>query len=289
MPAVIAAADVEDRLDWLAMTEALASGHRLPPARITDQVLTRGDQTLLVRAAWIDGLGLGVKSVTIFPGNPADGRPSVQGGLSVFDDATGTLEAILDSDLVTRWKTAADSLLAARLLARPGSRRLLILGAGAVAAALIDAYRAGFPGIEITLWNRTAASARALAERTGASVAEDLPAAVAVADIVATATLATTPVLHGAWLRPGQHLDLIGAFRADMREADDAALTRARIFVDSRDTTLGAYRRAQGPARPRRHHPRRHPGRPLRPRRRPRRPRRSGRDHPFQKRRRRAP
>jgi ornithine cyclodeaminase len=236
---VIAAADVEDRLDWLAMTEALAAGHRLPPARITDQFLTRGDRTLLVRAAWIDGLGLGVKSVTIFPDNPAHGRPSVQGALSVVDDATGALEAIIDSDLVTRWKTAADSLLAARLLARPDSRRLLIVGAGAVAASLVDAYRAGFPGIAVTLWNRTAASARSLADRTGSDLADDLPAAVAEADIIATATLATEPVLQGAWLRPGQHLDLIGAFRADMREADDTALARARIFVDSRDTTLG--------------------------------------------------
>ena len=146
---------------------------------------------------------------------------------------------MIDAGLVTRWKTAADSLLGARLLARPDARRLLILGAGTVSTSLIEAYRAGFPGIDVTLWNRTPERARALAETTGAEVATDLPAAVAAADIVATATMSTEPVLHGAWLRPGQHLDLIGAYRADMREADDDALARARVFVDSFDTTLG--------------------------------------------------
>ncbi len=240
MPAVpwIAAEDVEARLDWLRMADALAAGHRGPPAKITDQFLTRGPDSLVARAAWIEGHGAAVKAFTVLPGNAAAGRPSVQGALLVFDDATGAVEAVIDSALVTRWKTAADSLLGARLLARPDARTLLILGAGSVAASLIEAYRAGFPGIAVTLWSRTPDPARALAERTGAAVATDLPAAVAAADIVATATLATEPILHGAWLRPGQHLDLIGAYRADMREADDAALLRARIFVDSRETTL---------------------------------------------------
>ena len=125
-------------------------------------------------------------------------------------------------------------LLGARLLARPDARRLLILGAGEVAAALVDAYRAGFPGIEVALWNRTPDRARELAAAAGIAVADDLAAAVAAADIVAAATMARAPLLRGDWLRPGQHLDLIGAYRPDMREADDAALRRSRIFVDSR-------------------------------------------------------
>lgn len=234
----IVAGDVEHRLDWVAMTEALAEGHRGPPPRVTDQVLTRGCDTLLDRAAWIDGLGAAAKTVTVFPGNPAQGRPSVQGALLLFDDTTGALTAVIDSALVTCWKTAADSLLGARLLARADARRLLILGAGSVAASLIDAYRAGFPGIAVALWSRRPASAAMLAAATGAEVVTDLPAAVAAADIVATATTSAEPVLHGAWLRPGQHLDLIGAYRADMREADDEALRRSRIFVDSFDTTI---------------------------------------------------
>ncbi len=234
----VTAADVEHRLDWRVVADALAAGHRAARAEITDQFLTRGADTLLSRAAWIDGIGVGVKSVTVMAGNAARGLPSVHGALVVFDDATGAVRAVIDSALVTKWKTAADSILGARLLARPDARRLLILGAGAVAASLIEAYRAEFPGIEVTLWNRSPEKARALAAEQGAAAVEDLPAAVAAADIVSSATMSTTPVLRGAWLRPGQHVDLIGAYRADMREADDEVLLRARVFVDSFDSTL---------------------------------------------------
>jgi ornithine cyclodeaminase len=166
----------------------------------------------------------------------------VHGAMLLFEDTTGRVEAVIDSALVTKWKTAGDSILGARLLARPDSRRLLIVGAGAVAASLVEAYSAAFPGIGVTLWNRTRekaeALAAALAPRYAVAVATDLPEAVAATDIVATATMSSEPVLKGAWLRPGQHLDLIGAFRADMREADDEALRRAALFVDSRKTTI---------------------------------------------------
>jgi ornithine cyclodeaminase len=237
-PPYIAAEDVADRLDWLRMARAIAEGHRGPRAAIGDVFLRREPDTLLSRAAWIDGLGIAVKSVTVCPGNAARGLPSVNGAMLLFENATGRVEAVIDSILVTAWKTAADSLLGAQLLARRDSRRLLIIGAGAVAANLIDAYRAGFPGLEVTIWNRTADRARELADEKGVAVAEALPAAVAAADIVATATMSPAPVLKGEWLRPGQHLDLIGAYRADMREADDAALVRSRIFVDSFETTI---------------------------------------------------
>ena len=235
----ITAGDVAGRLDWLRIADAIAAGHRGARAEIGDTFLRRGADTLLSRSAWIDGLGAAVKSVIVCPGNAGRGLASVNGAMLVFDDTTGLVEAVIDSALITAWKTAADSLLGARLLARPDSRRLLILGAGSVAENLVAAYRAGFPGIEIAVWNRTAERARDLAARTGIAVAEDLPAAVAQADIVATATMSTAPVLAGEWLREGQHLDLIGAYRADMREADDAALRRSRIFVDSIETTIG--------------------------------------------------
>ena len=146
---------------------------------------------------------------------------------------------MIDNALITYWKTAADSLLGARYLARPDAERLLIIGAGAVARSLIEGYRAVLGIRDIAVWNRTRATAEALAAETGVRVVEDLPGAVAQADIVATATLSRTPVLQGAWLRAGCHVDLIGAFTPAMREADDAALTRARIFVDSRDSTIG--------------------------------------------------
>lgn len=239
-PPVITAADVAGRLDWLALADALAEGHRHARAQITDQFVTRGADTLLSRAAWIDGLGVAVKSVTVMPGNPAAGRPSVQGALVLFDDATGAVVAVIESALVTRWKTAGDSILGARLLARRDARSLAILGAGAVAETLIEAYRALYPGIAITLWNRDPARAEALASRhDDVGVSRDRAGMVAGAEIVACATMSPTPVLDGDWLRPGQHVDLIGAFRADMREADDTVLRRGRIFVDSFETTLG--------------------------------------------------
>ena len=229
----------EAALNWLGLTDALASGHELPRAEIEDSFLYRGDDTILSRAAWIDGLGSLVKTATIFPGNARQDLAAVNGAVALFSDSTGLVEAFVDFHLVTKWKTAGDSLLSARRLARPDSGEILICGAGTVATSLIEAYSAAFPGARFTLWNRTAARAAHLAELTGALVARDLEEAVGKADIIATATMTTEPILKGDWLRRGQHIDLIGAFRHDMREADDTALKRARLFVDSRDTTFG--------------------------------------------------
>jgi ornithine cyclodeaminase len=236
---MISFAEGEAKLDWLGLTRALAEGHRLPKAEIADTFLYRGKDTLLNRVAWIDGLGIATKSATIFPGNLAAGKPAVNGGVNLYSDRDGTLSAIIDFHLVTKWKTAGDSLLAASRLARPESGVILIVGAGTVARSLREAYGALFPKARFLIWNRTAAKAEALAAGTGMEVARDLEAAVGEADIVTCATMSTEPVLKGAWLRPGQHIDLIGAYRPDMREADDAALKRTRIFVDSTDTTIG--------------------------------------------------
>ena len=223
--------DIEARLDWLALTDALAAGHALPRAELRDSFASRRADTILTRTAWIDGLGLLVKAATIFPANRE--AATVNGAVTLFSDADGTLEAVLDFHLVTKWKTAADSLLAARRLAPPDVRTILIVGAGTVAASLIECYAAGFPDARFVIWNRTRSRAEALAGENVA-VAGDLAGAVAEADIVITATMATEPVIRGEWLRPGQHLDLIGAYRADMREVDDTALTRARLFTDAR-------------------------------------------------------
>ena len=230
----------EKLLDWIALTEAFDAGHRLPKAKIDDIFLYRDPDTLLNRAAWIDGMGLAVKSATVFPGNPGRGKPMVNGAVTLFDNATGELEALVDFHLVTKWKTAGDSLCAARKLARPDSRNILIVGAGTVGRSLAEAYGAAFPGAQFTIWNRTVANAESMAaEFSGMEVATDLEAAVRAADIVTSATMSTEPVLKGAWFQPGQHIDLIGAYRPDMREADDDAIRRARVFVDSYDTTVG--------------------------------------------------
>ncbi|WP_316014342.1 ornithine cyclodeaminase [Roseobacter sp. HKCCA0434] len=226
--------------DWVAIADALEAGHRGPQPEVGDTFLHRGEDTLLSRSAWIDGLGVGVKSVTVMPGNAAEGRPTVQGAMLVFDDASGAPAALIDNALITRWKTAGDSVLGARLLARADARHLLILGAGNVAESLIAAYPAVLPGIErITVWNRSPERAEALAARhSHIRVADSLDAAVAEADIVATTTMSREPVLPGQALTPGTHVDLIGAFTDRMREADDATLRRGRIFVDSYDTTI---------------------------------------------------
>ncbi|WP_299859840.1 ornithine cyclodeaminase [uncultured Roseobacter sp.] len=237
---VIPFAEGEAHLDWIALTEALAEGHRLPKAEIADTFLYRDPDTLLNRAAWIDGLGSAVKSATIFPGNSARGASSINGGVMLFSDADGTLQAIIDFHLVTKWKTAGDSLLAARRLARPDSRNILIVGAGTQARGLHAAYRAAFPKAEFTIWNRTGANAEALArEISDLTVVTSLEDAVRAADVITCATMSTTPLIRGEWLQPGQHLDLIGAYRPDMREVDDVALQRGRLFVDSLDTTVG--------------------------------------------------
>lgn len=233
-------AEGEALLDWVGLTEALAKGHTLPKAEIGDTFLYRGKDTLLSRAAWIDGMGIAVKSATVFPGNPAKGKPMIGGGVNLYNDADGALEAIVDFHLVTKWKTAGDSLLGALRLARKDSRKILIIGAGTVGRSLREAYGAGFPEAEFAVWNRTQANAEKMAaEFPGMKVADSLEAAVKEADIITSATMVTEPNLKGAWLQPGQHIDLIGAYRPDMREADDEALTRARIFVDSYDTTIG--------------------------------------------------
>ena len=230
----------EALLGWIGLTDALAAGHNRPKAEIGDTFLYRGSDTLLSRSAWIDGLGIAVKTATIFPNNPSASKPVVNGGVNLYSDTDGTLEAIVDFHLVTKWKTAGDSITAARRLARPGSRNILIVGAGTVGRSLHDAYSAAFPNAQFTVWNRTTKNAELMAaERPTLSVATDLEQAVRNADIVTSATMSTKPLIKGEWLQAGQHIDLIGAYRPDMREVDDAALKRSRIFVDSLDTTVG--------------------------------------------------
>ena len=231
--------DGEQVMDWLALAQALRDGHTLPKAEISDTFLYRGKDTLLNRAAWIDGLGLAVKSATVFPDNPAQGKPMINGGVTLYSNDTGELEALIDFHLITKWKTAGDSLCAALRLARRDSRKILIVGAGTVGRSLRAAYGAGFPDAEFLVWNRSPDAAhRFAAEFDRTTACADLETAVAQADIITSATMTTDPLIQGAWLRPGQHVDLIGAYRPDMREADDLALQRADIFVDSLDTTV---------------------------------------------------
>lgn len=232
------------RLTWRGAVEALRAGHLRQRAEVADMFLGPADATLLSRGAWIDGLGYGVKSVTVLDGNAARGLPTVQGAMLVFEPDHGQLDAVVESRLVTEFKTAADSVLGALCLARPDSARLLVVGAGTVAASLVRAYAALFPKLEsAAIWARRPEQAEALARTLGdvgipVSAAPDLAAALGETDIVTSATMAREPVLKAEWVRPGTHVDLIGAYKADMREADDALISQAALFVDSRATTL---------------------------------------------------
>lgn len=226
-------------LDWIGLTDAIAHGHEMAQAQVKDVFLYEAENTLLNRSAWSAEMGLAVKCATVFPGNPAKGKPMIGGAVNLFSAEYGALEAILDFHLVTKWKTAGDSLLAARRLARPDSKRILIVGAGTVGHSLRQAYGAAFPMAEFTVWNRSRAGAERFVETfPDVAIADDLEEAVAQADIVTSATMSTESLIKGEWFRPGQHIDLIGAYRPDMREVDDGAMRRARIFVDSRDTTI---------------------------------------------------
>ena len=224
----------EALLTWQGLLQALEAGHKLPLSDIKDMFLYRDGDTILNRGAWIDGLGALVKAATIFPGNAARGLPSIHGVVSLFDDVTGDLSALVDFHLVTKWKTAGDSLLSASCLARKDATRFLLVGAGAVARSMVEAYSSVFPDARFTVWSRTRQSAEAM----GLPVADDLEAAVRQADVICSATMATAPLIRGDWLQPGQHIDLIGAYKPGMREVDDTAMGRARVFVDSRKTTI---------------------------------------------------
>ena len=231
--------DCDPILSWKGLSEALQSGHKLNRAEISDTFLYRRDDTLLSRSAWIDGMGIAIKCETIFPGNKIFKKPAINGAVNLFDDQTGQLSAVIDFHLVTKWKTAGDSILAAKLLARPNSRNILILGAGTVAYSLRQAYGDFFPDAHFSVWNRTSERAEKFAANFPDTVAvDDLEKAISDADIISAATMSSEPIINGNWLKPGQHVDLIGAYRPDMREADDTALKRSTIYVDSFETTI---------------------------------------------------
>jgi ornithine cyclodeaminase len=170
--------------------------------------------------------------------------PTVQGAMMIYKPITGELSAIIESKLITEIKTASDSILGAQLLAKPNSKILLIIGAGTVAESLVYAYSAAFPNLEkIMIWARRPDQSHKLIHKINGiniklEAVEDLKSYASIADIISTATMAHEPILKGEWIKPGTHVDLIGAFTADMREADDTLISSGSIFVDSRATTI---------------------------------------------------
>jgi ornithine cyclodeaminase len=196
------------------------------------------NDSLLIMPAWQPGGYLGIKHVTIFPGNTAQGRPGLHSTYALYDGNNGVPLALVDGDQITIRRTAAASALAAGFLARKDASRLLVVGAGRVATALAPAYSAVRTLSEVMVWNhdgkKSAALARQLADAGyNAHQAPDLETAVRSADMISCATLSETPLIQRAWLAPGAHLDLIGSFQPFMREADDATFAGTSVFVDT--------------------------------------------------------
>lgn len=245
---VVSAEETHRLLDYPSLVEALRELFRLgvdqAERHVLSQPLPDGRQNdWLLLPAWQYGRHLGIKLVSVFPENTARGIDSIQGLYLLFDGGTGLPLAVIDGAAITLRKTAANSALAATYLARADAASLVMVGAGALGLHLVRAHCAVRPSIaRVRIWNRTPARAEAAAAELAAELGLDVAAvtelepAIREADIVSCATMATEPVVKGTWLRPGVHVDLVGGFREEMREADDEAIRRARIFVDARFT-----------------------------------------------------
>ena len=235
--------ELTDQLNWADAVEVLRKGHVFPRAAISDMLMPMAEGELLTRSAAIPGLGAGTKSVTICPDNPAlsPPAPSVQGLFTLFDEDRGHPLAVIDGALLTFWKTVADSLLGASYLAPSDAKSLAVIGTGPIAKGLLEGYVTLFPELtDIRIWGRTQQRALAIADEMTFPVAvcDSAEDAVRGADVVTSATASRSPVIKGDWLKPGAHIDLVGAHGPDMREADDALISSASLFVDSRETVL---------------------------------------------------
>jgi len=221
-----------------ALRDAFAGEAKVPPRHVHAIEAGADRGTVLIMPAWSDAGFLGIKTINIFPGNSARGLPGLHATYVLYDAHTGVPLALMDGNEITAHRTAAASALGASFLARSDARRLLVLGTGRVARLLPAAHATVRAIDEVQVWNHRPEGAEALAaqwrsEGWNAQAAIDLEAAVRSADIVSCATLATSPLVKGEWLAPGSHLDLIGSFTPQMREADPACFAGARTFVDT--------------------------------------------------------
>ena len=236
--------DITEKLDFQSLIEALHAGFKkdytIPP-RIHlnyDNPQDGNQNTMLLMPAISTGEVAGVKVVNVAPANSHRDLPSIQGIYYLLNAVTGEPKAIFDAKSLTNWRTAATSALAATYLSRENAETLLMIGTGSLAPFIIDAYRAIRPIEKLMIYGRDQRKAKVLADTKAGQfkkiiVVENLAEAVPHADIVSVATLSTSPLVYGDWLKPGQHVDLIGSYRPDTREADDEVLKKANIYVDS--------------------------------------------------------
>ena len=245
----VTAEEVVRALAWPALIERLAStfrdGVESPPRHHHAMQRPDGEATMLLMPAWEQAGYIGVKMVNVFPQNAEYGVPAIAGVYLLSEGKHGRPLACIDGSELTRRRTAAASALAARELAREDAETLLVVGTGKLAPMVIEAHAAVRPIRRVRVWGRNVEKARQIAadyaDRFDCQAVTDLEAATREADIISCVTLSTEPLIRGAWLAPGAHLDLIGAFRHSMRETDAACLQRSQVFVDT-------YAGAQGEA-----------------------------------------
>lgn len=240
---VISAAEIGQNLDWASTIRAIERAFQQDcqmPTRHHHVMSNEAEPPVhLLMPAWVTGQYLGVKAVNVFPANAKVGKPAVSGVYLLFSAQTGETLAVMEGGELTARRTAAASALAARYLARADASRLVMVGTGRLSRHLVLAHCSERPIRHVTIWGRDFDKASAVAAELrygGITVdaTEDLQAAVEKADIVSCATLSTQPLVRGEWLRPGVHVDLVGGFTPSMREADDEAIRRSQVFVDTR-------------------------------------------------------
>ena len=261
---VLSAAEIDAALDDLTLIDRLDALFRAGcemPTRHHHPIREplgphSADAMLLLMPAWTTGRPgrasgrVGVKVVTVFPDNGKRSLPSIYGQYLLLDGSTGATLALLDGTMLTKRRTACASGLASRYLSRTDASRLLMIGTGALAPELIRVHAKVRPIRDVAIWGRTAAHAAALAAGLSGSLPQalgrpvtvravsDRRSAIEEADIISCATLSKEPLVEGQWLREGQHLDLVGSFTPQMRESDDRAVARARVYVDTRAGAL---------------------------------------------------
>ncbi|MGC0055867.1 ornithine cyclodeaminase family protein (plasmid) [Brucella pituitosa] len=241
-------ADVTARLDWSALIKTMGAafkrGAESPPRPHYD-ICVPGEPngTLLLMPAWAEGHHIGLKTVTVYPGNADRSEPSVNAQYLLFSAVNGKLVAILEGGALTARRTAAASALASSYLARTDAKRLLIVGTGRLSTNLAAAHASVRKIDDVIVWGRNFTKAKAIAgeliaQGLPARASDDLEVEARAADIISCCTLSREPIIKGAWLKPGSHLDLVGAFTPQMAEADDEALHRGSIFVDTVEGAL---------------------------------------------------
>lgn len=226
-------------LDYPYLVGALKDAHAGQGMPLLDRRITDAGKDMFVNlTAWAPGRAIAVKLVGVFPGNAGRSppEPSIQGIVVLFDGETGRALMTCDGAEMTYRKTAADSALGAGFLARKNARTLLVIGAGGLAPHMVRAHRAARPELDrFLIWNRSPEKAMAVAdelskEGIAIEVRNALDDALGLADIVSSVTMATAPLIKGALLKPGAHVDLVGSYLPEMREADDEVMRRAALI-----------------------------------------------------------